>query len=155
MTPVDPTRAAWPAAMNAFALLLERQPLLFFHLVTALGALGLGVVLMLRPKGTANHRVLGWCWALLMGSTTVASAFMRDFQMPNWMGITPIHALTLLVAFMLPLGIWHARRGNVAAHRTTMRRLFAGACVIAGVFTLLPGRFLGTLLWKNALGVTA
>ncbi len=155
MALIASTNVAGPAAMNALALLLEYRPLVFFHLVTALGALGLGIVLMLRPKGTADHRVLGWCWALLMGSTTVASAFMRDFQMPNWMGITPIHALTLLVAFMLPLGIWHARRGNVAAHRRTMRRLFAGACVIAGVFTLLPGRFLGTLLWKNALGVMA
>jgi uncharacterized membrane protein len=90
-----------------------------------------------------------------MGSTTLASAFMRSDQMLEWMGITPIHALTLLVAIMLPLGIRQARRGNVVAHRRTMRGLFAGACVIAGAFTLLPGRFLGTLLWKNALGVMA
>jgi uncharacterized membrane protein len=141
--------------MNAFVLLLERHPLVFFHLVTALGALGLGIALMLRRKGTPNHRLLGWAWALLMGSTTLASAFMRNDQMLEWMGITPIHALTLLVAIMLPLGIRQARRGNVVAHRRTMRGLFAGACVIAGAFTLLPGRFLGTLLWKNALGVMA
>ncbi len=141
--------------MNAFVLLLERHPLVFFHLVTALGALGLGIALMLRRKGTPSHRLLGWTWALLMGSTTLASAFMRSDQMLEWMGITPIHALTLLVAIMLPLGIRQARRGNVVAHRRTMRGLFAGACVIAGAFTLLPGRFLGTLLWKNALGVMA
>ena len=141
--------------MNAFVLLLERHPLVFFHLVTALGALGLGIVLMLRRKGTPSHRLLGWTWAGLMGSTTLASAFMRSDQMLNWMGITPIHALTVLVAVLLPRGIWQARRGNLVAHRTTMRGLFAGACVIAGAFTLLPGRFLGTLLWKNALGVMA
>jgi uncharacterized membrane protein len=46
------TNAAGPAAMNAFVLLLERHPLVFFHLVTALGALGLGIVLMLRCRGT-------------------------------------------------------------------------------------------------------
>ena len=28
-----------------------------------------------------------------------------------------------------------------------MQRLYIGACVIAGLFTLLPGRFLGSLLW--------
>jgi uncharacterized membrane protein len=152
---IDSTNAVGPAAMNAFAPLLERHPLVFFHLVTALGALLLGIVLMLRRKGTANHRVLGWSWALLMGSTALASAFLRDYRMPNWMGITPIHALTLLVVVLLPRGIWQARRGNVVAHRKTMRGLFAGACVIAGVFTLLPGRFLGTQLWKDMLGVVA
>jgi uncharacterized membrane protein len=32
-----------------------------------------------------------------------------------------------------------------------MQGLFWGACVIAGVFTLLPGRFLGSVLWKNVM----
>jgi uncharacterized membrane protein len=34
-----------------------------------------------------------------------------------------------------------------------MRGLYFGACVVAGVFTLLPGRYLGGLLWKQWLGV--
>ena len=43
----------------------------------------------------------------------------------------------------------HARRGQVAAHRQTMRGLYLGGCLLAGVFTLLPGRFLGSLLWPR------
>jgi uncharacterized membrane protein len=155
MTSIASTSAAGAAAVNAFVLLLGRCPLVFFHLVTAIGALGLGIALMLRRRGTPNHRLLGWTWAVLMGSTTLASAFMRSDPMLHWMGITPIHALTLLVALLLPRRIWQARRGNVVAHRRTMRGLFAGACVIAGAFTLLPGRFLGMLLWKNLLSVMA
>jgi len=54
---------------------------------------------------------------------------------------------------MLPLGIWHIRRDNLAGHRKTMRGLYTGACVLAGVFTLLPGRFLGQLLWHHGLGL--
>jgi len=146
------------AAMNTALLteltrLLHQHPLVFFHLVTAFAALGLGIVILARRKGTGSHRALGWTWVLLMASTALASAFIRDYQLPNLAGFTPIHAFTLLVAVMLPLGIWHIRRGNLAGHRKTMRGLYTGACVLAGVFTLLPGRFLGQLLWHHGLGL--
>jgi uncharacterized membrane protein len=36
--------------------------------------------------------------------------------------------------------VLHARRHWVRSHRAAMISLFAGALVIAGVFTLLPGR---------------
>ena len=51
--------------MNAFANLLQRHPLIFFHLVTAVGALLLGLFMLLRRKGTASHRLLGWTWVVL------------------------------------------------------------------------------------------
>jgi uncharacterized membrane protein len=135
--------------------LLQRHPLVFFHLVCALGALIVGAFVLARRKGTPNHRALGWTWAVLMGGTALASAFIRDYRMPNLAGFTPIHGFTLWVAVLLPLAIWQVRRGNVAAHRKTMRGLYMGACVVAGLFALLPGRFLGNLLWKQGLGVMA
>ena len=60
--------------MHAFATLLKDHPLVFFHLVTAAGALVLGIVILTRRKGTFDHRLLGWAWAGLMGATTLASA---------------------------------------------------------------------------------
>lgn len=143
------------AFTQAFAQLLARHPLVFFHLLTALAALLLGCLLLWRRKGTASHRTLGWVWVALMGSTALASAFIRDYHLPNLAGFTPIHAFTLLVAVKLPQGIWQVRHGNIAAHRKTMRGLYIGACVLAGVFTLLPGRFLGNLLWRQTLGMMA
>jgi uncharacterized membrane protein len=140
---------------QTFARLLQQQPLIAFHLATALAALVLGIVMMVRRKGSSSHRVLGWTWVALMASTAVASAFIRDFRMPNLHGVTPIHLFTLFVAIQLPMAVWHARRGRIEAHRKTMRGLFFGGCVIAGLFTLLPGRFLGQLLWRQALGLMA
>ena len=32
-----------------------------------------------------------------------------------------------------------------------MTGLYIGACVVAGLFTLLPGRFLGSLLWGTPM----
>jgi len=137
-----------PPAMTAFTDLLHRHPLVFFHLVTAVSALVIGTVVMLRRKGTGSHRAWGWAWVLAMGATTVASAFIRDYRMPNIAGITPIHFFTAFVAVNLPRGIWFIRQGNVLAHRKTMRGMYIGGCVVAGVFTLLPGRFLGRQLWQ-------
>lgn len=137
---------------ESIGLLLEHQPLVFFHLVTALAALLVGAIVLARRKGTGDHKALGWTWVLLMVSTAGASAFLRDDGILNIGGITPIHAFTVLSAVILPRGIWHIRRGNVAAHRRSMRNLYLGACALAGVFALLPARFLGQLLWQHALG---
>ncbi len=136
--------------MDAFApflRLLERNPLVFSHLVFALAALALGAVILARRKGTGSHRAAGWLWVLLMGGAMLTSAFIRDYGMPNLAGITPIHAFTVLVAVQLPRAVLAARRGDIAQHRGNMRGLYIGGCIVAGLFTLLPGRFLGRQFW--------
>ena len=135
--------------MTAFTDLLQRHPLVFFHLTTAFSALLIGTLVMLRRKGTASHRAWGWAFVLLMASTAVASGFIRDYRLPNIAGFTPIHFFTVFVLANLPRGIWCIRQGNVLGHRKTMRGLFIGGCIVAGVFTLLPGRFLGRQLWQG------
>jgi uncharacterized membrane protein len=52
----------------------------------------------------------------------------------------PIHVLSVAVLVLAPLAVLAARRHNVARHRMAMIALFAGALLIAGGFTLLPGR---------------
>jgi uncharacterized membrane protein len=137
--------------MESMLGLLHRHPLIFFHLLTASAALLLGLVMQLRRKGTRCHRLLGWTWVALMGSTALTTVFIRDHRLPNLSGYTPIHLLTLAVAVLLPLGIWYARRGRIDGHRKTMRSLYVGACVVAALFTLLPGRLLGSLLWGTPM----
>ncbi len=133
--------------MNSFTRLLAQHPLIFVHMVCAIAALVLGAVLLLRRKGTPSHRALGWAWVLLMAGATISSAFIRDTGMINLAGFTPIHLLTLLVAVQLPRAVLAIRRGRVDAHRQAMRGMYIGGCVVAGLFTLLPGRFLGRQLW--------
>jgi len=47
----------------------------------------------------------------------------------------------------LPLAVLRARRHEVARHRSAMIALFTGALVIAGAFTLLPGRIMHAVLF--------
>jgi uncharacterized membrane protein len=137
--------------MERFTTLLQDHPIVALHLVAALLALAIGAVVMLRRKGTADHKALGWGFVVLMATVAVSSVFIRDFRMPNIAGYTPIHAFTAWVAITLPLGILRIRRRDVATHRRVMRGIFFGGCIVAGSFTLLPGRFLGDLLWKHTL----
>ncbi|HET9644079.1 MAG TPA: DUF2306 domain-containing protein [Burkholderiaceae bacterium] len=141
--------------MNAFTSLLNGHPLVFFHLLSAAGALALGIVILSRRKGTRSHRALGWGWVLLMSIATITSAFLNNStiphptRLPNIAGFTPIHAFTALVSVQLPRAILAIKRGNVSAHQRAMKGIFIGGCVVAGLFTLLPGRFLGHLLWHS------
>ena len=142
-------------AMEHLIRLFETRPLIALHLSAALLALGVGAVVLARRKGTASHKALGWFWTVLMFATALSSVFIRDYRLPNLAGYTPIHFFTVSTALGLPWAIVQIRRGHVDAHRRMMRGLFVGGCVIAGMFALLPGRFLGSLVWKHMLGLVA
>jgi uncharacterized membrane protein len=142
------------AFLEHFGQLYAQHPLVFFHMLCAVGALGLGAWQLARtPRGDDNHRIMGWAWVLLMAGTAVTSAFIREYHMPNIWGFGPIHLFTLFVAINLPLAVYAAKKGNIQRHRKAMRGLFIGGCVVAGMFTLMPTRFLGNLLWHQLLNV--
>lgn len=129
--------------------LLQHRPIVFTHMVAALACLVLGAALLARRKGTPGHRILGRAWVAAMAAVMATSFFIHDRGMPNVAGFSPIHLLSVLVAVLLPRAVWQARRGRIEAHRKTMRGLYYGGCVVAGLFTLLPGRFLGSQLWSG------
>lgn len=129
------------------AMDITRHPEVALHLFAALGALALGLFILFGRKGSGTHRWMGRTWVLLMGTAALSSAFIRGGELPNLHGFSPIHALTLFVLWQLPRGIAFARQGNLVAHRKTMRGLYIGGCIVAGLFTLMPGRFLGQMLW--------
>jgi uncharacterized membrane protein len=139
--------------MNALMQLLQQRPVVFVHMVAALSCLALGAVLLTRRKGTTAHRCLGWAWVVAMAAVVATSLFIQDRGMPNVAGFSPIHLLSLFVAVQLPRAVMQARAGRIDAHRRTMRGLYVGGCVVAGAFTLLPGRFLGSQLWPALTGL--
>jgi uncharacterized membrane protein len=137
--------------MESLLQLLAQRPAVFVHLLAMLGALVLGAVLLQGRKGATAHRVLGWAWVVLMGTAALTSWLIRG-DGPLW-GLSWIHGLTAVVCVTLPLAVWAARRGRIATHRSAMKQLYWGGCIAAGVFTLLPGRFLGQLVWHHGLGL--
>lgn len=123
------------------------------HLIFAAGALVLGPLALYSRKGSGAHRGAGYVWVLLMLGAAISSLWIRDFRLPNLAGYTPIHLLTLLTFAGVGGGLWLVIRGRISAHRKAMRGVYFGGCIGAGVFTLLPGRYLGDLLWHHGLGL--
>jgi uncharacterized membrane protein len=125
---------------------------ILIHTLAAGAALLVGVLQLTGAKGTTTHRALGWTWVALMAVVAGTSVLIRDRGLPNIAGYTPIHLFTVLTLVTLPMVVLRARRGDVAGHRRAVRNLFFGALVLAGVFTLLPSRRIGHMLW-SALGL--
>src|SRR6202022_5141787 len=113
----------------------------FIHMSAALSALALGTVMLVRRKGTFSHKVLGRTWAALMLTVAISSLWVPSFLHFTW-----IHLFTLLTLVSLPLAIYKIRTGDVRGHAQAMKGLFIGGLVIAGGFTLVPGRLLGNVL---------
>jgi len=126
-----------PAAIN-LAPLLDAAPAIPLHAVAAMTAFVLGVVQFAAPKGTLPHRSIGAIWVALMAVVAISSFWIHQLRLVGpW---SPIHLLSIFTLVMLPLAVWKAHTHQVASHRRIMIYLFSGALVIAGLFTLLPGR---------------
>ena len=130
---------------------MQLTPLIAVHMTAAILAVATGPVALWARKGRLQrprlHRAFGYAWVTLMLVTAVSAIFIRDFGLPNLSGYTPIHLLIPVTLVALFGAFWFLARGNIAGHRKTMQRLYIGACLVAGLFTLLPGRYLGHLLW--------
>lgn len=114
-----------------------RDIALTVHLATVIPALPLGLYVFLTRKGDARHRLLGKLWLLLMAITAVATLFIRNFGDG---GLSFIHLFSVLTLVGIPQVIITARRGQIAAHRGHLLRLFVGSMLIAGGLSFLPGR---------------
>lgn len=136
------TPPAWPT------------PLIGFHIVVALLAVGLGPVAFTARKGSALHVAAGRTWVAAMALAALSAVFIHESRLPTLAGFSPIHLLIPLTLGGLWRGITAARSGRIAEHRLAMRITYVSACLVAGAFTLLPGRYLGDLLWHHALGGT-
>ena len=115
------------------------------HAFAAMAALILGIIQFARPKGTTHHRFLGWCWVLLMATIALSSFNIQRIR--QFGPFSLIHFLSVFVLVMLPMGILHARKHNITGHSKTMIGLFAGGLVIAGIFTLVPGRIMHAVVF--------
>ncbi len=124
------------------------EPAIAIHVVAALLALALGAYVIAGRKGTPAHRMAGRLWVAAMVAAAFGSFFIEAQRFPVHTPLGTFGPIHLLSAFTL-WNLWRAiaaiRRGAVTMHRRAMGGAFAGL-VIAGMFTLVPGRTLGAWL---------
>ena len=126
-------------------LLLNAPLAVQLHLWTAVAAFAIGCANLIRTKGTASHKFLGRIWVTLIAVVALSSFWIHDINV--WHGFSPIHLISIYVLVMVPLGVWHVRRGNIEGHRNAMIGTFVGGLVIAGLLTLAPGRLIARALF--------
>jgi uncharacterized membrane protein len=127
------------------APLLAATQAIQIHAFAAMTAFALGLVQFAAPKGTLPHRTLGWIWVTLMLAVSVTAFFIHQIRL--WGEWSPIHLLAIFILTTLPLGVLAAHRHNVVGHRNAMIGIFVGALLIAGLFTLVPGRIMHAVVF--------
>ncbi|MBR1127780.1 DUF2306 domain-containing protein [Bradyrhizobium iriomotense] len=129
----------------SLAPLLEAAPAIPLHAFAAMAAFMLGLVQFAAPKGTLPHRTIGWIWIVLMVAVAASSFWIHEIRLVG--PFSPIHLLSIFTLLVLPLAVWRARTHRVADHRRMMIFIFAGALVVAGLFTLVPGRIMHRVIF--------
>ena len=124
----------------SLAPLLNASLAIQLHACAAMAAFVLGLVQFASVKGTAQHRGLGFLWVGLMLMVAASSFWVHEIRL--WGPWSPIHLLSIYALGVLPLALYYAHTHQVRRHRSAMLGLFLGALVIAGLFTLLPGRIM-------------
>lgn len=131
-----------------WSLLFASPTTIQIHVAAAVTALAIGVVLLVGVKGNRLHRALGWMWVMAMATTAVSSFFIHQLNPNGPGGLSLIHLLSGWTVVALPMAVYAARRHRVAVHRRAMTGMFVGGLIVAGAFTLLPGR----LMWAIFFG---
>jgi uncharacterized membrane protein len=121
--------------------------LAYAHLATIFPAFLIGTYMMFARKGSPLHRALGKTYMILMLTTALITLFMPaavGTGVLNHFGF--IHLFSFLVLYSVPAAYFAARSHNIKKHRGNMIGLYIGGLLIAGAFTLTPGRLLHTWL---------
>lgn len=125
--------------------LLNASPVIQLHALAAVLALGLGIFQFSMPKRGPRHRYVGYSWATLMMVIALSSFFIHEIRLIG--PFSPIHILSIVTLIGVPRAILAARRRNFVAHQRGMKIVFYSALVGAGLFTLLPGRIMGAVVF--------
>lgn len=127
-------------------------PLLLSHLLAALVALPLGGYQLFRPtKGDPQHVLLGRVWAGLMLWVAITSYWIRDIRDGEF---SLLHILSTVTLVTVTLGVLHARRGNIAAHKGSMRGSWLGLCGAFIGAVAVPDRVIPTFVVTRPIDAT-
>jgi len=126
----------WVVIMNWEAF-TEASLVIQIHWAGAMLALGLGILMLVRKKGTASHKMIGRAFIGVMLLVAISSFFIREI---NRGGLSWIHIFIPITFFASWEAIHYIRKGNVKRHKQAVIGLFFGALLIPGLFTFLPGR---------------
>jgi len=136
------------------APLLQASLPIRIHAFTIMPALFIGLWLLWGSrKGSPAHRVAGALYLTLMLVSVISAVFIDAFILP-WLkvgGFTlgPIHLLVIYTLLGVGQAVLALQRGDYARHGAAMRGVFFGGLLVAGAFTLIPGRIIYRMIFGS------
>jgi len=125
--------------------LLDAPLAIQIHVAAVIPAALLGPYMFWARKGTPVHRLLGKVWLGLMVIAALSSFFIHSINL--FLGFSPIHLLSVYVLYGSWQAIRAARLHRIREHRLNVIGMYVGGIVIAGGFTLLPGRLMHEVMF--------
>ena len=133
------------------------MPIIYIHAFFALTAIPVGLYIFFKKKGTKQHRFIGRVWvsfllivsftALFITSPMTDTVFNPRFY--SW-----IHLLIPFTVGNLIYSVWSIRQFKKTklekhknAHIYSMVGVYIGALLVAGAFTLMPGRMFHEIIF--------
>ena len=119
------------------------------HLYTIAPCLPLGFYLIVvSGKGGIFHKKIGYVYMVLIFFSSVVSLFLKAYVGPTFLNhFGWIHLLSILTIWTVPRSLIAVKKGNIQRHKRSMKLLYWIGLVLAGLFTLMPGRYLHSLLF--------
>ena len=114
------------------------------HAIMAMIAIILGGIQLSMKKGGLIHKLLGRIWVGIMLIVAITSFFIHEIKL--WGAYSPIHLLSLWTIFILGVGIYYVRVGNIKRHKQIMIATYFFALILTGFFTLMPERIMHQIL---------
>jgi len=125
--------------------------IIYAHATLALLAVLLGLYIFLTKKGTKQHRILGRIWVTFLIIVSLTAIFIQAINPGQY---SLIHLLIPWTIGSLIYSIWNITKFKNTkierykfAHMYSMIGVYVGALLIAGAFTLMPGRFFHEILF--------
>ena len=121
------------------------------HLLTILPCVPIGFYLMVfSKKGKYPHRFFGKIYMITMFFSAMVSLFLEAKVGATFLNhFGWIHLLSVLTVFTVPYSLIAVKKGNIRAHQRSMFFLYWTGLLVAGLFTLSPGRYLNELLFHS------
>ena len=130
---------------------------IYIHAFFALIAVPLGLYIFFKKKGTRHHKFMGRVWVAFLSIVSVTALFitspMTDAVL-NPRFYSWIHLLIPFTVGNLIYSIWSIRKFKKTklekhknAHIRSMIGVYVGALLVAGGFTLAPGRLFHEMLF--------
>ena len=120
------------------------------HLFSIAPCVPLGFYLIVvSKKGSNLHKLWGKVYALLIFFSSLISLFLEAHVGPTWLDhFGYIHLLSALTIATVPYSLWQLKIGRLVSHKRSMQFLHWTGLMIAGAFTLYPGRYLHGLIFE-------